>query len=59
MRYAMHRVGETTIFQMLEAPESIVKEITPPGVVCIPVGFEVSDTTHIILEGKAVPISGE
>ncbi|MDH1252892.1 hypothetical protein N5C67_09540 [Comamonas thiooxydans] len=55
----MHRVGETTIFQMLEAPESIVKEITPPGVVCIPVGFEVSDTTHIILEGKAVPISGE
>ena len=56
MRYAMHRIGEAEIFQMLECPESVVTEITPPWVVCIPVGLEVSDTTHIIVDGKAVPI---
>lgn len=54
MRYAMHRVGETSIFQMLECPESLVAELTPPGVVCIPVGLEVSDVTHIIVGGKPV-----
>lgn len=54
MRYAMHRSGETTIFQMLECPESIVAEITPPGVVCVPAGLDVSDVTHIIVDGKPV-----
>lgn len=54
MRYAMHKVGETAIYQMLEAPESIIAEITPQGVICIPVGIEVSDTTHIIVDGQAV-----
>lgn len=56
MRYAMHRAGETAIFQILECPESVVAEITPPGVVCVPVGIEVSDATHRIVDGKAVPI---
>lgn len=54
MRYAMHRIGETVIFQMLECPESIVTEITPSGVVCVPVGLEVSDSTHVIVDGKPV-----
>lgn len=54
MRYAMHRVNETSIFQMLECPESLVAELTPPGVVCIPVGLEVSDVTHSIVDGKPV-----
>lgn len=56
MRFAMHKVGETAIFQILEAPEHIAAEITPVGAVCIPVGPEVSDATHIIVDGKAVPI---
>lgn len=56
MRFAMHRAGETAIFQMLECPESVVEEITPPGVVCVPVGIDVSDTTHLIVDGEAVPI---
>lgn len=55
MRYAMHRVGETTIFQTVEAPEDIIAEITPPGVVSIPVGIEVSDATHIVVDGEVVP----
>lgn len=56
MRYAMHRAGETAIFQILECPESVVAEITPPGVVCVPVGIDVSDATHLIVGGEAVPI---
>lgn len=56
MRYAMHRAGETAIFQILECPESVVAEITPTGVICVPVGIDVSDTTHLIVDGKAVPI---
>lgn len=56
MRYAMHRAGETAIFQILECPESVVMEITPPGVVCVPVGIDVSDTSHLIVDGNAVPI---
>lgn len=54
MRYAMHRTGETSIFQLLECPESLVEELTPPGVVCVPVGMDVSDVTHIIVDGEAV-----
>lgn len=54
MRYAMHKVGETAIYQMLEATESIIAEITPPGIICVPVGLEVSDLTHIIVDGKPV-----
>lgn len=56
MRYAMHRIGESAIFQILECPESIVAEITPRGVICVPVGIDVSDATHLIVDGKAVPI---
>ena len=54
MRYAMHRSGETAIFQILECPESIVAEITPPGVVCVPVGLDVTDATHLIVDGVPV-----
>lgn len=54
MRYAMHRAGETAIFQMLEAPESSIQEILPEGVIALPVGLEVSDVTHMIVDGKAV-----
>lgn len=54
MRYAIHRVNETAIFQMLEVSEHLIKEIIPPGLVCIPVGLEVSDVTHIIVDGKPV-----
>lgn len=56
MRYAMHRAGESAIFQILECPESIVAEITPPGVICVPVDIDVSDATHLIVDGNAVPI---
>ncbi|WP_155496412.1 hypothetical protein [Comamonas testosteroni] len=52
----MHRAGETAIFQILECPESVVAEITPPGLVCVPVGIDVSDATHLIVDGEAVPI---
>lgn len=54
MRYAMHRTGETAIFQMLECPESLVVELTPPGVVCVPVGLDVTDVTHLIVDGVPV-----
>lgn len=54
MRYAMHRTGETIIFQIFECPESLVAEITPPGVVCVPVGIDVTDSTHLIVDGKPV-----
>lgn len=54
MRYAMSRTGETVIFQIMECPESIVAELTPPGVVCVPVGLDVSDATHLIVDGEPV-----
>lgn len=54
MRYAMHHAGETVIFQILECPESLVAEITPPGVVCVPVAIDVTDSTHLIVDGKPV-----
>ncbi|KOC23937.1 hypothetical protein GL58_02920 [Comamonas testosteroni] len=54
MRYAMHRAGETVIFQMMECPESLVAELTPPGVVCVPVGLDVTDVTHLIVDGVPV-----
>lgn len=54
MRFALHRANETAIFQMLDAPESLVAEVTPPGVIAIPVGLEVSDVTHVIVHGKPV-----
>ncbi|KKI15179.1 hypothetical protein [Comamonas thiooxydans] len=59
MRFAMHKEGDTSICLVLEVPEQLVKEVTPEGVIAIPVGPEVTNSTHIILEGKAVPISGE
>lgn len=54
MRYAMHRVGETTILQMLEVGEHLVKRVTPPGMVAVPVALDVSDATHLIVDGEAV-----
>lgn len=54
MRYAMHRVGETSILQMLEVGEHLVKQITPPGMVAVPVGLEVTDATHLIVDGEVV-----
>lgn len=53
MRYALHRVGETKIFQMLEVQESDL-ELIPAGIVAVPVGLEVSDSTHVIVDGKPV-----
>lgn len=54
MRYAMHKIGDSVITQMIEAPESIIKQIVPKGMAVIPVGLEVSDATHIIVDGKPV-----
>ena len=55
MRYAIHQIGTRRILQTLDAPESVIAEITPPGCVAVPVGIEVSDATHIIVDGVPVP----
>lgn len=55
MRYAIYRIGTHRILQMLEAPESVIAEITPPGCTAVLVGIEVSDETHIIVDGVPVP----
>ncbi len=56
MRFAMHKVGETAITQILEAPEHLIAEITPEGVISVPVGSEVSAGTHAIVDGNPVLI---
>lgn len=54
MRYAIHKPNETSIFQMLEVSEYLVDQVIPAGFVAVPVGVEVSDATHYIVDGKAV-----
>jgi hypothetical protein len=54
MRYAIHKPNETSIFQMLEVSEYLVDQVIPVGYVAVPVGVEVSDATHNIVDGKAV-----
>lgn len=54
MRFAMHKEGETSISLVIEIPEQFIEEVTPPGSVAVPVALEVTDTTHIIVDGVAV-----
>lgn len=54
MRFAVHKAGDTAIFQILEAPDYLVDELVPAGAVAVPVALEVTDTTHIIVDGVAV-----
>ena len=54
MRYAICKTGESVIFQIMEVPQPLINECTPAGFYATPIDVGVSDTTHIILDGKAV-----
>lgn len=54
MRYAMHKIGDSVITQMIEAPESMIKQMVSEGMAVIPVGLEVSDATHLVIDGEVV-----
>lgn len=55
MRYAICKTGESAIFQIMEVPDAFIKDCTPKGYTAYPVEQRVSDATHIIVNGKAVP----
>lgn len=54
MRYAIHKINETSIFQIMEVSEYLVDQVIPAECIAIPVGVEISDATHIIVDGKPV-----
>ena len=54
MRYAIHKKGRNEIAQVIEAPPAFIVDVTPDGCDAVAVGLDVSDSTHVIVDGKAV-----
>lgn len=54
MRYAIYPHGEMEISHFLIVPENLIEVVTPSGFSFIPVGEDVQQETHIILNGEAV-----